>query len=150
MIRSALRVFVLVAGLVLTGCAGSVPPQAPVPPNTYEYGTEIRWWTVRPLQLTTLHPYVYTLMEECLGVLGDFWRIGWYSADFLLQDNYGRLGGIWIADPPRIILDWRVANDPVTISHESGHDILGNGNADHDDPRLAQCQIKHLVPVGPE
>ena len=150
MIRSALRAFVLLAGLALAGCAGSpVLPLNGVAPSVPGDTTVVHWWSARPMTPTTMHAYVYMLMEECMGTVGDFWRIRWYSADFLLRSDYQRVAGLWIADPPRIILDWRVANDPVTTSHEILHDLPG-ATVDHDAPRFDQCEIKRLVPVGPE
>ncbi len=142
--------FVL-AVVLLAGCAGSVRlPDLPVSPTNIEYGTVVRWWNVEPMIPTTMHAYVHTMMEECLGLVGDFWAIRWFVADFVQRaDDYERLGGIWIGDPPRIILDRRMANDPVTASHEMLHGLLGGGNADHDDPRLAYCEIKRLGPVVP-
>ena len=141
----------ILAASLPAGCALSSPalPSDGIAPSIPGDTMVVRWWTARPMMPTTMHAYIYTLMEECLGAAGDFWRIRWFSADFVQREGYERLGGLWIADPPRIVLDWRAVNDPVTVSHEILHDLLKGGMADHEDPRLAQCEIKRLVPVGP-
>ena len=139
----------LVAVVLLVGCAGSLPEP---PASSPEYGTEIRWWSLQPMMPTTMHAYIYTMMEECSGARGDFWRIRWFSADFVQRaDDYERLGGIWISaeQRPVIILDRRLVNDPLTVSHEELHDIIRGGAADHEDPRFTGCEIKRIIPVAP-
>ena len=62
-------------------------------------------------------------------------------------ETLGRKFGGWAAPLPReILLDRRTVNDPVVVSHEAIHDLLGGG--DHDDPRFAECEIRP-IPLAP-
>ena len=149
------RAFVLLANLVLAGCAASstlpsIVPIAPPSVSTETSWTEVQYWNKTEFYPTTMQAYIYSLAEECTGLRGDFFAIHWYAVDFLLdvQTLTRKLGG-WVVPPPReILLDRRYGvNSPVVLSHESIHDLLGGGT--HDDPRFAQCEIKTIYPVVP-
>ena len=143
------RAALLVAAALLAGCAGSAPSPRGVAPNSSEYGSVIRWWNLEPMYATTMHLFIYQMMERCLDTEGDFWGLRWFTAEFIQRSDYARLSGLWISSPRQIVLDRRVANDPVVVSHEELHDLLRSGNLDHEDPRFEECSVKRLVPVGP-
>lgn len=141
---------VLAAVVLLVGCAGIGP--TPTPTTFNEYETMIHWSNHGPLTPTTMHSFIYDMMQECLGTeRGDFWAIRWYQADFLISEDWERLEGVWIIfdDGPTITLDRRFAHFPSTVSEEILHDLLRGGKADHEDPRFIECLIKPLEPRGP-
>ncbi len=147
---------ILCVGLALSmlaACTGSALPSpvlrvAPPSASTETGWTEVRYWNRIQFYPTTMHAYIYSLMEECTGLEGDFFAINWSVVDFLLDvETLGRKFGGWAAPLPReILLDRRTVNDPVVVSHEAIHDLLGGG--DHDDPRFAECEIRP-IPLAP-
>ena len=132
----------VLAAVLLLACAGTTPVQViPIPSDL------TRWYNGVPRLPTTMHVYIYRMMEECLGMKGEpFELIQWFSADFVLRGDYERLGGVWTREPRRIVLDTRVFNDPVIVSHELAHDLLG-GTAVHGTERFERCLIRPLGPT---
>ena len=143
------RAFVLLAGLAFAGCAGStglrVQALGPVSPDFYH------WWEPVERAPTTMHSFIYEMMERCVNISGDFASIRWISADFVLHSfYYQRLGGLWVKERRLIVLAAEKFNSPPEVSEEILHSLLTGTNTDHDDPDFQRCKIKRLVPVGPE
>ena len=131
----------LFAILVLLACASPGPVQQTVA----GLDSLTRFWNPTERQPTTMHLYIYRQMEECVGFKGEpFESIQWISADFLLHDDQ-RLGGLWISGDRIIVLAHQRFNDPVVVSEELLHSLLGGSDADHVDPRFLRCVIKELV-----
>ena len=129
--------------VVLLACAGTTPvQQTPSDPSTLT-----RFWNATERQPTTMHLYIYRQMQECVGITGEpFETIQWISADFILRgSDYQRLGGLWIGTDRIVVLAHARFNDPMVVSEELLHSLLGNGDADHEDPRFIRCLIRELV-----
>ncbi len=91
-----------------------------------------------------MHSYIYGMMRECMGLEGpgDFAGLQWYIVDFLIRDDFTRLGGVWTKEPRRILLDrYRTWMHPAYISHEILHDL---GVEDHDNPAFERCTIREI------
>ena len=129
----------LLAILVLLGCASPGPVQPPA------LDSRTRFWNPTERPPTTMHLYIYRQMQECVGFTGEpFKSIRWISADFIL-DGHQRLGGLWISGERMIVLANQRWGDPVVVSEELLHSLLGGSDADHEDPRFLRCVIKELV-----
>lgn len=126
--------------LVLLACASPGPVQTPGPDNL------TRFWNATTRPPTTMHLYIYRQMEECVGFTGEpFETLRWISADFILRGaDYQRLGGLWISGERMIVLAHQRFNDPMVVSEELLHSLLGGGDADHEDPDFQRCVIKRL------
>ena len=126
--------------LVLLACAGAVH-QVPTGPDSLT-----RFWNATTRPPTTMHLYIYRQMEECVGFTGEpFETLRWISADFILCGaDYQRLGGLWISGERMIVLANQRWGDPVVVSEELLHSLLGGGDADHDNPDFQRCVIKRL------
>ena len=145
MISLALRIVLVVS--LLAGCAGSTSLPAP----TLAPDSLIRWWEPVDRAPTTMHSFIYEMMERCVTISGDFASIRWISADFVLHSfYYQRLGGLWVKERRLIVLAAEKFNSPPEVSEEILHSLLTGTNTDHDDPDFQRCKIKRLVPVGPE
>ena len=145
------RRLALAAVVLLVGCA-SVGPMPSRPMASTEDATTVRWSNPEPMAPTTMHSFIYTMMQECLGTeRGNFWAILWHQADFLVSENWERLEAAWVIreGSPWIILDRRFAHFPPTVSEEILHDLLRGGEADHEDPRFIECVIRPLQPRAP-
>ncbi len=129
---------------VLLACAGTTTP-SPVsllaPDNLW------RVYEGRPRNPTTMHVYIYEMMQECLGIRGrPFDEISWISADFVQRADYRRLSGVWFGELSVIVLDHQRFNDPVVVSEELLHSLLGSNDITdpHDDSRFKRCLIKRI------
>ena len=130
----------LLATLVLLACASPGPVQQTVA----GLDSLTRFWNPTTRQPTTMHLYIYRQMEECVGFTGQpFESIRWISADFIL-DGHQRLGGLWISGERMIVLANQRWGDPVVVSEELLHSLLGGVDADHDNPDFQRCVIKRL------
>lgn len=134
------------AALLLLACGGTLPVVQQGPPPDADF---TRFYGEVPRTPTTMHSFIYAMMEECVGVKGDFSLIRWFDADFVINSHFQRVGGIWIKAPRIIVIDAKVFSEPPVISHEIIHDLLGGGNADHDDVSgdtyFERCTIKQIV-----
>ena len=130
----------LIFALVLLACASPGPVQPTPDPDSLT-----RFWNATTRTPTTMHLYIYRQMEECVGFKGQpFEDLQWISADFILHD-YQRLGGLWISRDRIIVLANQRFSDPVVVSEELLHSLLGGGDADHADTRFQRCVIKELM-----
>ena len=133
----------VLAVVLLLACAGTTPVETPAPHDNLT-----RWWNGVQRAPTTMHVYIYEMMQECVGIEGEpFETIQWISVDFLLRADYQRLGGLWIGNGRIILLAHQRFNDPVVVSEELLHALLPMGEYDdpHDDPRFQRCLIKQYV-----
>jgi hypothetical protein len=118
----------LVLGLVLL-CASPV-----------QDGETILMFGVRPFVPTILEAAVYTMMERCTGLEGDFDGVTWKTARSMVRTPDGALLlGAWQKDVRIITLRRDYRWDAGLISHEILHDLY-RGETPRD--VQARCQLR--------
>ena len=128
--------------LLLLACA-QLPAQVPPSEEMMLY----RWWGGGPREPTTMHHFLFGMMQECLDIEGQpFEGINWISADFIQRSDYTRLAGLWIHEPRTIVLTHQTWGSPSIVSHALIHDLMGLGNVDHARGEFEACSIKDWVP----
>ena len=104
-----------IAAILLLGCAGTAPVPAPLPTDQQMF-----WYNGSTRPPSTMHVYIYEMMQECLGIRGrSFEDLTWISADFVVRADYQRLGGLFFGGQNLIVLDLQRFNDPATVSEET-------------------------------
>lgn len=73
---------------------------------------------------------LWSEMESCSGLRGDFDSIHFYIAPDGITRNGEGAGALWVREGNAIYLTPPVKNDPMTIKHEEMHALL-QGGADH-------------------
>lgn len=102
---------------------------------------QIHMHALQEFEPTAFYETIYSMMEQCTDVLGDYEAVRWYTSSAIASPSTDRAyWGIWFESWgwPSIVLDREKAFDGVVVSHEIMHDLYG-GQGPMD--KYSQCVL---------